>query len=322
MVKRRSLLMVVSALLLVAPVGAGAAYPDRPVRIVVPYPAGGTTDIIARIVAARLTERLAQSFVVENRSGAGGNIGTQAVASAAPDGQTLLLATVAQAINASYYTGLSYDFVRDLAPITEIATTPNVLAVNPGVPAKTLGELLALVRASPGQYNFGSTSPGGSPHMSGELLKVMAKVDIVHVPYRGAAPMLTDLMGGQIQMAFDNLPSSLPHIRSGAIRAIAVTSARRSPIAPEIPTMAESGLPGYEVEGWFGLLAPARTPSAIVALLNQAVVAIVGEPATAAKLRDSGADPVGGSAAAYGALIATDVAKWAQVVKATGVTAK
>jgi tripartite-type tricarboxylate transporter receptor subunit TctC len=320
-VTRRILLTCVVALALVVAGGARAAYPEKPVRIIVPYPAGGTTDIIARIVAQRLGERLGQPFVVDNRSGAGGNIGTQAAAAAAPDGTTLLLASIAQAINMSMYKNLSFDFARDFAPITQIATTPNVLAVNPGIPAKTLDELLALIRANPGKYNFGSTSLGGSPHMSGELLKVMAKVDIVHVPYRGAAPMLTDLIGGQIQMGFDNLPSSMAHIRSGAIRAIAVTSAKRSASAPEIPTMAESGLPGYEVSGWFGLLAPANTPPAVIELLHKTAAAIVAEEPVRAKLHDVGAEPVGNTPAEYGAVINAEVEKWAKVVAQTGVSA-
>jgi tripartite-type tricarboxylate transporter receptor subunit TctC len=300
---------------------AEAAYPDKPVRVIVAYPAGGTTDIVARIVATRLTEKLGQPFIVDNRSGAGGNIGTQAAAQAAPDGNTLLLASIAQAINSTIYKKLAFDFVRDFAPVSMVASTPNVLAVNPSVPAKDLQELLALVRADPGKYNFGSTSLGGSPHMSGELLKVMANVDIVHVPYRGAAPMLTDLIGGQVQMAFDNLPSSIGHIRSGAIRAIAVTTPKRSPSAPEIPTMAESGLPGYEVSGWFGLIAPAKTPQPVIELLHEAVVEIVGEEATRAKLLDLGAEPVGNTPEEYAAAIKAEVGKWTKVVAATGVSA-
>jgi tripartite-type tricarboxylate transporter receptor subunit TctC len=321
-VTRRILLTCLIALGLAWTGRARAAYPEKPVHIIVPYPAGGTTDIIARITAQRLGEKLHQSFIVDNKSGASGNIGTQAAASAAPDGSTLLLASIAQAINMTIYKNLPFDFARDFAPITLIATTPNVLSVNPSVPATNLQELLALVRANSGKYNFGSTSLGGSPHMSGELLKVMAKVDIVHVPYRGAAPMLTDLIGGQIQMGFDNLPSSLPHIRSGAIRAIAVTSAKRSASAPNIPTMAESGLPGYEVSGWFGLLAPAKTPPEIVEKLYKTMVEIIGEEATRTKLLDVGAEPVGNTPTEYGAVIKAELEKWTKVVAETGVTAE
>jgi tripartite-type tricarboxylate transporter receptor subunit TctC len=301
---------------------AAPAYPDAAVRVIVPYPPGGTTDIVGRIIAARLTERLGQSFFVENRSGASGMIGTQAVAASAPDGGTLLLASIAQAINVAVYKTQPFNFAADFAPISQIATTPNVLSVHPSVPAKTLDELLALVRARPGKYNFGSTSVGGSPHMCGELLKVMAHVNIVHIPYRGAAPMLTDLLGGQIPMAFDNLPSSLPLIRSGQIRGIAVTSATRSAMAPDLPTFAESGLPGYEVSGWYGLLAPAKTPPDIIAALHQGVVDALAEPATRSKLLNSGAEPVGSSPAEYAATIRNEIAKWTNVVAMTGVHAQ
>jgi tripartite-type tricarboxylate transporter receptor subunit TctC len=301
---------------------AEAAYPAAPVRVIVGYPAGGTTDIVGRIIAMQLTERMGQSFFVDNRSGASGMIGTQAVAAAAPDGGTLLLASIAQAIDVAVYKTQPYSFIEDFAPISLIATTPNVLSVHPSVPAKNLRELLDLVRASPGKYHFGSTSFGGSPHMCGELLKVMAKVDIVHVPYRGAAPMLTDLLGGQVQMAFDNLPSSLPLIRSGGIRGIAVTTATRSAIAPELPTFAESGLPGYEVSGWYGLLAPSKTPPDIIAALNKTVIAALADDATRSKLLSSGAEPVGSSPTEYAATIKSEIEKWKKVVEVTGVHAQ
>jgi len=302
-------------------VSAEPEYPRSTVRVIVPYPAGGTTDIVGRIIAAGLTERLGQAFIVDNRSGASGNIGTQAVATAPRNGSMLLLASIAQAINVALVKNMPFDFVADLAPITLIATTPNVLCVHPSVPANSLQELLALVRAAPGKYNFGSTSVGGSPHMCGELLKTMAKVDIVHIPYRGAAPMLTALLSKQIQMAFDNLPSSLPLIRAGQIRAIAVTGAKRSAIAPDIPTFAESGLPGYDVSGWYGLLAPAHTPPAIIGLLHDTVIAMLGEPATRTKMLNTGAEPVGSTPAEYGAVIKSEVEKWTRVVPATEVQA-
>jgi tripartite-type tricarboxylate transporter receptor subunit TctC len=321
---RRALLTRLAALVpVVGSVIAKAevAYPSAPVRVIVAYPAGGTTDIVGRIVAMQLTERMGQSFFVDNRSGASGMIGTQAVAAAAPDGGTLLLASIGQAINVAVYKTQPYNFVEDFAPISLIATTPNVLSVHPDVPAKNLAELLDLVRASPGKYHFGSTSLGGSPHMCGELLKVMAKVNIVHVPYRGAAPMLTDLLGGQIQMAFDNLPSSLPLIRSGQIRGIAVTTATRSAIAPELPTFAES-LPGYEVSGWYGLLAPSKTPPDIIAALNKTVIAALADDGMRSKLLSSGAEPVGSSPADYGAKIKSEIEKWKKVVEITGVHAQ
>ena len=322
---RRTLLTRVAALaplLSRATAWADPSYPAGPVRVIVPYPPGGTTDIVGRVIAMRLAELMGQSFFIDNRSGAGGMIGTEAVAKAAPDGGTLLLATLGQAINVAVYKTQPFNFATDFAPISLIATTPNVLSVHPSVPANNLQELLALVRASPGKFTFGSTSVGGSPHMCGELLKVMAKVNIVHVPYRGAAPMLTDLLGGQIKMAFDNLPSSLPLIRSGQIRGIAVTTAARTAMAPELPTFAESGLPGYDVSAWFGLLAPAGTPPEVVAALNKSVVSAVAEDATRAKLLTSGAEPVTNSPTEYAALIKTEIERWTKVVAETGVRAQ
>ncbi len=299
---------------------AAQPYPSRPVRIVVPYPAGGTTDIIARLAAAQLSERLGQPFVVENRAGASGAIGSAAVAQAAPDGYTLVMGTASShGINPALQKSLPYDAVRDFAPVTMVASTPNIIVVHPGVPAKTLAELLALARARPGQLHFGSTSPGGSPHMSAELLKMMAGVDMAHVPYKGASPMLTDLMGGQIQVGFDNLPSALAFVRSGRLRALAVTTARRWPGAPEIATVAESGVPGYEVSGWFGLLAPAGTPRAVLDTLQDAVARSVRVPEVAAQLRGLGAEPVASRPEDFARQIRADVDRWRSVAKATGV---
>ncbi len=310
------------AALLVA-MGAAAhaqAYPTKPVRIIVPYPAGGTTDIIARITAMQLSERLKQPFVVENRAGASGAIGSVAVAQAAPDGYTLVMATASShGINSALQKNLSYDAVKDFAPITVVASTPNIIVVHPSVPAKTLGELLSLAKAQPGKINFGSTSPGGSPHMSAELLKMMAGVDMTHVPYKGATPMLTDLMGGQIGVGFDNLPSTIGFVRSGKLRALAVTTAQRWPGTKDIPTVAESGVPGYEVSGWFGLLAPAGTPKDILSLLQQAVAQAVKTPEVTKQLQDLGAEPVANMPDVFARQISADVDKWRNVVKTTGV---
>lgn len=225
-------------------------------------------------------------------------------------------------INSALFRNLPYDAVRDFAPITIVGVTPNVLAVNPSVPAKNLAELLALARAKPGGLNFGSTSQGGSPHMSGELLKSMANVDIAHIPYKGAGPMLIDLIGGQVQMGFDNLPSSIGHIRSGKVRALAVTTPKRSPVAPEIPTMAESGLPGYEVSAWLGLLAPAATPKAVIDALYANIAALLKQPEVVKQLYELGAEPGGLTPEAYAKQIAADVEKWKKVVAATGVKAE
>ena len=296
------------------------AYPAKPVRIVVPYPAGGTTDIIARLAAAQLSERLRQPFVVENRAGASGAIGSVAVAQAAADGYTLVMGTASShGINSALQKNLPYDAVKDFAPVTVVASTPNIIVVHPSVPARTLGELLALAKARPGQINFGSTSPGGSPHMSAELLKMMAGVDMTHVPYKGASPMLTDLMGGQIQAGFDNLPSTIAFVRSGKLRALAVTTTQRWPGAADIPSVAES-VPGYEVSGWFGLLAPAGTPKAVLDTLQTAVAQAVRDPEVTRQLRSLGAEPVASRPETFAQQIRADVDKWRGVVKATGVT--
>ncbi|WP_182285009.1 Bug family tripartite tricarboxylate transporter substrate binding protein [Comamonas testosteroni] len=296
------------------------AYPVKPVRIIVPYPAGGTTDIIARLAAAQLSERLRQPFVVENRAGASGAIGSVAVAQAAADGYTLVMGTASShGINSALQNNLPYDAVKDFAPVTVVASAPNIIVVHPSVPARTLGELLALAKTRPGQINFGSTSPGGSPHMSAELLKMMAGVDMTHVPYKGASPMLTDLVGGQIQAGFDNLPSTIAFVRSGKLRALAVTTAQRWPGAADIPTVAES-VPGYEVSGWFGLLAPAGTPKAVLDTLQTAVAQAVRDPEVTRQLRSLGAEPVASRPEAFAQQIRADVDKWRGVVKATGVT--
>ena len=311
-----------AAVLSVAAVGAAQAqsYPNKPVRLIVPYPAGGTTDIIARVAAQQLSERLKQPFVVENKAGANGAIGSVEVARAPADGYTLLMGTAStHGINSAVYKSLPYDAVKDFAPVTIVASTPNIIAVHPSVPAKNLQELLALAKAQPGKLNYGSTSLGGSPHMSAELLKMMAGVDMVHVPYKGAAPMLTDLMGGQVQVGFDNLPSTINFVRSGKVRAIAVTTPQRWPGAPEIPTVAESGLPGYEVSGWFGLLAPAGTPPAVLATIQQALAEAVKQPDINKQMLELGAQPVANTPDAFAKLVQADVAKWRDVVKTTGV---
>ncbi|MEF7612569.1 tripartite tricarboxylate transporter substrate binding protein [Aquincola sp. MAHUQ-54] len=293
---------------------------DKPVRLVVPYPPGGTSDLLARAVAARLAERIGQTVFVENKAGAGGVIGSQQVAKSAPDGTTLLLATIAShGIIPALQKPPPYDPVRDFSPITLVAGTPNVLLANNDFQARTLAELLAMARAKPGALSFGSTSQGGSPHMSGELLKVQAKIDMLHVPYKGGGPMLIDLMGGQIPIAFDNLPSAIAHVRAGKVRALAVTTAKRWPGAPEIPTMAEAGVPGYEMSAWFGLLAPAGTPRALAELLQREVAAILKLPEVEKQFFELGAEPGGMAPEAFGRFIAAEGEKWARVGTSGGV---
>lgn len=317
---RRALLALAALSLAVPMAGARAeTYPSRPVKLVVPYPAGGTTDIIARLIATQLSEKLGQPFVVDNRAGASGAIGTSAVAKSAPDGYTLLMGTAnTHGINSALQKTLPYDALKDFAPITVVASTPNVLVVNPSLPAQNLPELIALAKKEPGKLNYGSTSAGGSPHMSAELLKMMTGINISHVPYKGAAPMLTDLVGGHIPIGFDNLPSAMPFIESGKLRAIAVTTAKRWPGAPNIPTIAET-VPGYEVSGWFGILAPAGTPPAIVDLIQKTVAEAVAKPEVRKQLEAVGAEPVANTPAAFAKQIEADVARWKTVADTTGV---
>lgn len=297
-----------------------ADYPDKPIRLIVPYPPGGTTDLLARAIAPRLGERLHQTVIIDNRAGAGGVIGVQAVARSAPDGYTLVFASIAtHGILPVLQKPAPYDAIKDFSPITLVASTPNVLVANVHQPITSVAELLAAAKVKPGTINFGSTSLGGSPHMSGELLKTMAGINIVHVPYKGGGPMLIDLIGGQIPVAFDNLPSSISHIRSGKIRALAVTTAKRWPGAPEIPTMAEAGVPGYESGAWFGILAPANTPKPIVDMLQEHVAAILKLPEVGKMFLEQGAEPVGNTPEQFAKVIASEMHKWAKVAAATGV---
>jgi tripartite-type tricarboxylate transporter receptor subunit TctC len=302
-----------------APMAGAQTYPAKTIRIVVPFPPGGATDILARAVAQKLTDAWGQAVVVDNRPGAGGNIGSELVAKAAPDGYTLEMGTVGtHAINASLYAKMPYDHVKDFAPVILVAGVPNVLVVNPSLPVSSVQELIAYAKANPGKLNFASSGNGTSIHLAGELFKVMAGVQMTHIPYKGSAPALQDLIGGQVQLMFDNLPPSLPHIKAGKLRALAVTSATRSSALPDTPTIAESGLPGFEASSWFGVLAPAGTPPAIIARLNAEIGAWLASAEAKEKMLALGANIGGGSPEDFARHIAAETAKWQKVVKASG----
>jgi tripartite-type tricarboxylate transporter receptor subunit TctC len=311
--------VALAAGLAVKPAAAQAAYPSKPITIIVPFAAGGTTDILARVVGQALTKELGQSVVIDNRAGAGGNIGGQAAAKAAPDGYTLFMGTVGtHAINAALYKSMPFDPVKDFAPLTRVAMVPNLLVANPSQPFKTVKELIAYAKANPGKLNFGSSGNGSSIHLSGELFKAMAKVDMVHVPYKGSAPAVTDLLGNQIAIMFDNMPSAIQHVRSGRLRAIAVTTAKRSPELPDVPTIAEAGVPGYEATSWFGMFAPAATPPAVLAKLNTALVKVLAEPEVKKKIAEQGAEPYSEKPAQFAEFIRKESVKWGKVVKDSG----
>ena len=312
--------MVVLAALPLAAVQAHAAYPDKPIRLVVPYTPGGVTDLLARAVAKALSERVQQAVIVDTRAGAGGNIGAGVVAKSPADGYTLLMGSAAtQAINASLYKRLPYDHIKDFAPITLVAEVPNILVVNPLIPARNVSELIAYGKANPDKLSFGSSGTGGTIHLSGELFKSMAGVKMLHVPYKGSAPAVSDLLAGQINLMFDS--SVAPYVKSGKLRALAVTSAKRSPVLPDVPTMAEAGLPGYEATAWFGILAPAGTPPSIVDKLNKNLVAILRDAEMRKWMQSQGADAIGDTPSEFAAYIKTETAKWACVVKEAGVSA-
>ncbi|SFL43827.1 Tripartite-type tricarboxylate transporter, receptor component TctC [Bradyrhizobium sp. NFR13] len=303
----------------VVPVSSALAldYPTRPVRFVVGYPPGGATDILARLIGQRLSEKLGQQFIVENKPGAGNNIGTESVINAEPDGYTVLLVNPANYINATLYPKLSFNFVRDIAPVAAFHRTANVMTVNKDITAKTVAEFIAYVKANPGKVNLASSGNGTSVHLSGEMFMMMSGAKMQHVPYRGAAPAITDMMGGQVQLIFDNMPSIIQHIRSGNLRALAVTTTEKSPLLPDVPTVAET-VPGYEASALFGMGAPKKTPPEIIAKLNTAVNEVLAEPAIKAKLIDLGGDPLIGPPEAFGKMIVAETEKWEKVVKAAG----
>jgi tripartite-type tricarboxylate transporter receptor subunit TctC len=317
---RRKLLQFVAAGL-AAPAFPLAAlaedYPTRPVRIVAGFAAGGGVDITARLIGQWLNERLGQSFVVENRTGAGGNIGTETVVGAVPDGYTLLLATVPNAVNAALYGNLKFNFIRDIAPVAGIIRVPMIILLHPSMPVKTVPELIAYARANPGKVNMASAGNGSAPHMAGELFKMMAGVNMVHVPYRGQGPALTDLLGGEVQVLFATAPGTTDYIASGKLRALAVTTAARAQVVPDLPPVGDF-VPGYETSQWYGMCAPAKTPADIIGKLNKEINAGIADPAMKAHLAALGGEPLPGSPADFGKLIAEETEKWAKVVKAAG----
>jgi tripartite-type tricarboxylate transporter receptor subunit TctC len=310
--------LVATITLTLSALALAQTYPTRQVRIVVPFPPGGTSDILARTIGARLSAPLGQPVVIENRPGAGGNIAADHVAKSAPDGYTLIMGTSSLAISQSLYKKLTYDLVQDFAPITQAVNYTNLLVVHPSAGVKSVDELLKLARAKPGSLSYGTAGNGTPPHMTGELFKAYTSVNIVHIPYKGGAPAIADLIAGQIPMMFDNVPPLLPHVRAGKIQALAVTSLARIAVLPEVPTLHELGLKDFDAVGWNGLLAPAGTPRDIVARLNTEVVRVLRIPEVRDQLTSQGADIVGNSPEQFAAWIRAEVRKWAEVVKVSG----
>jgi tripartite-type tricarboxylate transporter receptor subunit TctC len=289
------------------------------VRFIVGQTSGGNADFIARVIAVELSKRFGQQFVVENRGGASGMIAAELAVRAPPDGQTLLLTASSFTVNPSLYSKMPYDPLVDLAPITRPALAPNILVVNPALPVRTVKDLIELARAKPGQLNFGSSGQGGSPHLAGEMFNLMAGVDMRHVPYKGAPASLTDLIAGQIQLSFASMPSVIAHVRSGRLRGVAVTTLSRSPLAPELPTVAESGLPGFETSAWQGIFAPRHTPQALILLLNSEITRAVNLPDVKKQLAAEGAEPVANTPDEFAKWLRADIARWAKVVKAANI---
>jgi tripartite-type tricarboxylate transporter receptor subunit TctC len=295
-------------------------YPTKPARVVVPYPPGGPTDIVARVVSQKLSEQMGQQFIVENRPGAGGNIGAEAVAKSPADGYTLLVATTAHAINPSLFKSLGYNLTKDFAPVSQLTSGPLVIVANPSLPAKSVQELIALAKAKPGTLNYASSGNGQSTHLSAELFATMAGIKMNHIPYKGSAPALTDVMGGQASLMFDTMLSAMPQVKNGKLKAIAVTSAARSPAAPEVPTVAESGLPGYEAIAWNGLLVPAGTPADVVAKLNAELKKALDAPDVKDRFSAQGFGAAWNTREAFAKFIQSELDKWAKVVKVSGAT--
>ena len=301
---------------------SSSAWPTRPIRLVVGYAAGGATDVIARIVAVKLGERLGQPMMVDNRAGANSNVGAEVVAKSPPDGYTLYVFTIANTINASLYGRLGYDPQKDFEPIGLIAKIPNILVVNNQLPIKSVADYIRFARESKDGITFASSGSGSSIHLSGEMFKMQTKLNMLHVPYKGSAPAMTDLLGGQVQSMFDNTPSALPHVQAGRLRAIAITSAQRSPLLPDVPTVAESGFPGFDVQSWFGLAAPAGTPKPVIERVNAELVKVLNMPDVRQRLQDLAATPEPGTPAQMRSFATAEIQRWREVVKASGAKAE
>jgi tripartite-type tricarboxylate transporter receptor subunit TctC len=321
---RRHMLILATAIAgsTALPLQAQAAdWPNRPVKLVVGYAAGGATDVLARLVAMKLSELLGQTVVVENKAGANSNLGAEAVARAPADGYTLYMFTIANTINASLYEKLSYDPLKDFSPIGLVAKVPNIMVVNAALPINNVADYIRFAKESKDGITFASSGSGSSIHLSGEMFKMYAKLNMLHVPYKGSAPAVNDLIGGQVQSMFDNAPSAMPHVKSGRLRALAITSAQRSPLLPDVPTIAESGFPSFDVQSWFGLAAPAGTPQPIVSRLNAELVKILSMDDVQQRLTQMGASRAPGTPAEMGKFMATEVERWREVVKASGAKA-
>lgn len=320
--RRTGLKTLAAATLAVAGMGSALAadtYPDKPLTMIVPFSAGGTTDILARIVGQALGQELGQTIIIENKPGAGGNIGAQQASRAKADGYTLFMGTVGtHAINQALYKKLPYDPAKDFAPLSRVANVPNLLVAHPSRPYKTVQEMIAYAKKHPGEVTYGSPGSGASPHVSGALFQSMTGAELTHVPYKGSAPAISDLLGNQIAVMFDNMPSAIQHVRSGKLRPIAVTTAKRSPELPDVPTIAEAGVPGYEATSWFGLWAVAGTPAPILTKLQTALTKVLKDPAVAKKIADQGGEVVIETPAQFDAFIKSEAAKWGKVVKESG----
>ncbi len=316
--KRIAIALAAVAGLFISGVAGAQQYPTKPIRLMVPFAPGGANDVVARIVAVRLSEALGHPVVVDNRGGAGGTIGADIVAKAPPDGHTLLIASMGLAVNAVLYPKLPYDTLKDLAPVTMVGEQPNIVVVHPSVAAKSMTELIALARAQPGQISYGSGGIGSTSHLVTVLFLQKAKLDMLHIPYKGLGPAMTDLLGGQVQMLMSNVSTALPHVKAGKLRLLAVTTAKRFYMFPDTPTVIESGVPGYESSGWYGMLVTGGTPKPILAKLHDVTVAILHSPALKEQFGNQGLEPVPTTPEAFGKILRTDIEKWAKVIKASG----